>query len=85
MTVFNGNGIDSQGNVNPSLSDVVPSYTRLDLGVGYTRPDGKARLSAFASNVTNVAYMTTFINQPNLNLRYFNAPRQVGVRLNLYW
>jgi outer membrane receptor protein involved in Fe transport len=85
MTVFNGEGIDSQGNVNPALSDVVPAYTRFDLGAGYTRPDGKVRLSAFANNVTNVAYMTTFINQPGLNLRYFNTPRQVGIRLNLYW
>jgi outer membrane receptor protein involved in Fe transport len=85
MTVFNGNGTDSQGRVNPTLSDVVPSYTRIDLGAGYTRPNGKVRLSAFANNVNNVAYMTTFINQPGLNLRYFNTPRQLGVRLNLYW
>jgi iron complex outermembrane recepter protein len=85
MTVFNGTGTDSQGRVNPALSDVVPSYTRLDLGAGYTRPEGKVRLSVFANNVNNTAYMTTFINQPGLNLRFFNTPRQVGVRLNLYW
>ena len=28
MTVFNGRGVDPQGNVNPVLSDVVPTYTR---------------------------------------------------------
>lgn len=85
MTIFNGEGTDPAGNVNPLLSDVVPRFTRLDLGVGYTRPDGKTRLDAFASNVTNATYMTTLINTPGLNLRFFNPPRQVGVRLTLYW
>jgi len=85
MTVFNGEGVDSQGNINPTLSDSVPRYTRVDAGAGYSRPDGKWRLGVFGSNLTNVAYMTTLINQPNLNLRYFNPPRQVGVRLSLYW
>lgn len=85
MTIFNGEGRDPAGNINPLLSDVVPRYTRLDLGIGYTRPDGKTRLDAFASNVTNATYMTTLINTPGLNLRFFNPPRQVGVRLTLYW
>jgi len=85
MTVFNGEGIDPQGNVNPNLSDVVPRYTRFDAGAGYSRPDGKWRLGVYGSNLTNVAYMTTFINTPNLNTRYFNPPRQMGVRLSLYW
>ena len=85
MTVFNGKGKDVFGNINPQLSDNVPAYTRLDLGIGYTRPSGKARISMFANNVTNLAYMTSFITQPGVNLRYFNAPRQVGVRLNLYF
>jgi len=85
MTVFNGEGVDSQGNVNPNLSDVVPRYTRVDLGAGYSRPDGKWRLGASVSNLTNATYMTTFINTPDLNLRYFNSPRQMGVRLSLYW
>jgi len=85
MTVFDGTGYDSQGNVNPNLSDVVPRYTRVDVGAGYSRPDGKWRLGVFASNLTNVAYMTTFINTPDLNVRYFNPPRQMGARLSLYW
>ena len=85
MTIFNGEGLNPQGVVNPNLSDVVPSYTRVDLGVGYTRPDGKTRLDGFVSNLTNATYMTSLINTPGLNLRYFNAPRQIGVRLSLYW
>src|SRR4029079_14203504 len=34
MTIFNGDGYDTTGAVNPLLSDVVPSYTRVDLGAG---------------------------------------------------
>jgi iron complex outermembrane receptor protein len=85
MTIFNGEGRDTAGNVNANLSDVVPSYTRVDVGVGYTRPDGKTRLDAFCSNLTDAIYMTTQIVTPDLNLRYFNPPRQLGLRLSLYW
>jgi len=85
MTVFNGNGFTPSGEVNPNLSDSVPMYTRLDAGLGYTRPDGKTRLDVFGNNLTNATYMTTFINTPGLNLRYFNSPRQAGVRMSLYW
>jgi iron complex outermembrane receptor protein len=85
MTVFNGDGKDPAGNVAPNLSDSVPSYTRVDASIGYTRPDGKTRLDVFGNNLTNATYMTTLINTPGLNLRFFNPPRMVGVRMSLYW
>jgi len=85
MTPFNGDGKDPAGNVAPNLSDSVPMYTRLDASVGYTRPDGKTRLDLFGNNLTNATYMTTLINTPGLNLRFFNPPRTVGVRMSLYW
>jgi iron complex outermembrane receptor protein len=85
MTIFNGEGRDPAGNVAPNLSDVVPAYTRVDVGAGYTRPDGKVRLDAFVTNLTDTTYMTTLINTPGLNLRWFNPPRQFGLRLSLYW
>jgi outer membrane receptor protein involved in Fe transport len=85
MTVFNGEGTDPSGKLNPLLSDVVPGYTRVDVSAGYTRPDGKLRLRAFCSNLTNIAYMTTIINTPGLNLRFFNPPRQVGVQAQLFY
>lgn len=84
MTVFNGEGKDPEGNVNPSLSDVVPAYTRLDGSIGFTHIDGRFRLETFMSNITNVAYMNSIINTPDLNLRFFNAPRQYGARLTVY-
>jgi iron complex outermembrane receptor protein len=84
MTPFNGEGKDTEGNVNPNLSDVVPAYTHLDIGVGYTHVDGKLRLDGFVNNVTDEVHMTSIINTPNLNLRFFNPPRQMGVRVTVY-
>jgi hypothetical protein len=66
------------------LSDVVPSFTKVDGGIGWTKLEGDIRVEGFVSNLTNVAHMTSIINVPNLNLRFFNPPRQVGVRLSLY-
>jgi iron complex outermembrane receptor protein len=83
MTVFNGNGRDSAGNVNPNLSDRVPSYTKLDASVGYTPSNNRLRLEVFVLNLSDVVYMTTLINTPNLNLRFFNPPRQYGMRLTV--
>lgn len=84
MTHFNGEGYDSHGNVNPIFSDVVPATTRLDASAGYTRPAGDIRLEAFVANLTNMTYMTSIINVPGLNLRFYNPPRQFGVRLQLF-
>lgn len=84
MTHFNGEGYDSYGNPNPIFSDVVPAITRLDASAGYTRLAGDIRFEAFVSNLTNMTYMTSIINVPGLNLRFYNPPRQFGVRLQLF-
>lgn len=84
MTRFNGEGFDLRGNENPVFSDVIPWTTRLDASVGYTRPEGDIRVDAFISNITNMTYMTSLINTPNLNLRFFNPPRTMGVRMSMY-
>ncbi len=84
MTPFNGDGKDQNGNPAPLLSDVVPAHTRVDAGVGWTKSEGDIRVEGFVSNLTNVNYMTSIINTPGLNLRFFNPPRQMGVRVSLY-
>jgi iron complex outermembrane recepter protein len=84
FTHFNGEGTDTEGSVNPLFSDVQPTYVRLDAAIGYTHLDRTMRVDAFINNLTDVAYMTTMINQPGLNLRFFNPPRQVGVRLTVW-
>jgi iron complex outermembrane receptor protein len=83
MTVFNGDGRDRAGNVNPILYDKVPSYTRFDVNVGFTLPNKRIRIDAFMLNVTDVVYLTSLINTPDLNLRFFNPPRQFGTRLTV--
>lgn len=84
MTPFNGEGRTIDGVENPLLHDAVPTYTRIDASVGYTHPDGKLRLELIGSNLNNVTYMTSLINTPNLNLRFFNPPRQVAIRVTGY-
>lgn len=83
MTPFNGEGLDAAGHAAPQLTDVVPWTTRLDAAIGYTRPEGDLRLDAFVTNATDMTYMTSLVSAPNTNLRYFNPPRQVGVRASL--
>ena len=74
---------------NPSLqqrfTDVVPTYTRLDIGAGWKHPDGRISINAFVNNVTNLAYSTSIITTPTLNLRFFNPPRTAGVRFRVDW
>jgi iron complex outermembrane receptor protein len=84
MLPFNGDGTDTDGNVNPSFSDSVPMNTRLDAAVGFTPTSGAFRLDGFVSNLTDQANMTAIINDPGLNLRFFNTPRQYGIRLTAY-
>ncbi|HVZ34677.1 MAG TPA: TonB-dependent receptor [Polyangiaceae bacterium] len=67
------------------LTDVQPTYTRFDLSAGWTHPDGRLSIGAFVNNLFNIAYTTTIISTPNLNLRFFNDPRTAGVRVRVEW
>ncbi len=84
LTVFNGEGTDTKGVPNANLHDAVDTYTRVDLGVGHTRPDGKLRFEGFINNLTDVWFTNSQITQPNLNLRFVNPPRQFGVKVTVY-
>jgi iron complex outermembrane receptor protein len=71
---------------NPArLTDVVPTYTRFDLGAGWTHPDGRLSINGFVNNVANIAYTTSINSNPGANTRYFNAPRTAGVRVRVDW
>jgi iron complex outermembrane receptor protein len=67
------------------LTDVVPTYTNFNLGAGWTHPDGRLSISGYVNNAFNIAYATTIISTPNLNLRFFNPPRTAGVRVRVDW
>ncbi len=101
MTVFNGdgkllpeaNGNEPMGNARfaqlqedaSRLTDVVPAYTRFDLGLGWSHPDGRLSINGYLNNAFNIAYATTIISTPDLNLRFFNPPRTAGVRFRVEW
>jgi iron complex outermembrane receptor protein len=65
------------------FTDVVPTYTRFDLGAGWKHPDGRISINGFVNNVGNIAYSTSIITTPTLNLRFFNPPRTAGVRFRV--
>jgi outer membrane receptor protein involved in Fe transport len=67
------------------LTDVVPTYTRFDVGIGWKHPDGRISINGFVNNVTNIAYSTSLITTPGLNLRFVNPPRTAGVRFRVDW
>jgi iron complex outermembrane receptor protein len=67
------------------LTDVIATYTRFDLGAGWKHPDGRLSLSGYVNNVANIAYATSIISNPGLNLRFYNPPRTAGVRLRVDW
>jgi iron complex outermembrane receptor protein len=83
MTQFNGEGTDYSGRVDPLFSDVVPWTHRFDASVGYVRPQGGIHLEAFVANLTNMTYMTTILSAPQFNLRFYNPPRQFGLRMTM--
>jgi iron complex outermembrane recepter protein len=100
MTVFNGEGqlIPPEDNVipmtdsynalveNPArLTDVIPAYTRFDIGAGWRHPDSRLSISGYVNNVFDTTYATSIIATPGLNLRFFNPPRTAGVRVRVDW
>jgi iron complex outermembrane recepter protein len=71
---------------NPArLTDVVDAYTRFDVGVGWTHPDGRLSINGYVNNLTDIAYATSINANPGSNLRFFNNPRTAGVRVKLDW
>jgi iron complex outermembrane receptor protein len=67
------------------LTDEIPTYTRFDIGGGWKHPDGRLAIEGFVNNVGNIAYATSIISTPGLNLRFFNPPRTAGVRVRVDW
>ncbi|HEU4578149.1 MAG TPA: TonB-dependent receptor [Polyangiaceae bacterium] len=72
-------------NGSARLTDEIPTYTRFDIGGGWKHPDGRLAIEGFVNNVGNIAYATSIISTPGLNLRFFNPPRTAGVRVRVDW
>jgi iron complex outermembrane receptor protein len=101
MTVFNGDGTrlvrpaatfdfenpnyaDAQATVQ-RFTDVVPTYTVVNLGAGWRHPDGRLGISGFINNAFDVAYATPIVSTAGTNIRYYNPPRVIGARVRVDW
>ena len=47
--------------------------------LGYDSIDG------YVNNLANIAYATSIISNPGLNLRFYNPPRTAGIRVRVDW
>jgi iron complex outermembrane receptor protein len=63
------------------LDDKVDTYTQINLGLGWRRPDGALSVRFFVNNALNVTYATNIISQSGFNLRFYNDPLMAGVRV----
>ena len=85
MTVFNGNGVDTAGNINPVLSESSRPIRAWTPAWATPGPTARCGSRATGANLTDTTYMTTLINTPGLNLRYFNPPRTFAVHMQLFY
>jgi outer membrane receptor protein involved in Fe transport len=101
MTVYNGDGTrlvqpapgfdftnpnyaQAQASVQ-RFTDIVPTYTVINLGAGWKHPDNRLSISGFINNAFNISYATVIVSTAATNLRYYNAPRVIGARVRVEW
>jgi iron complex outermembrane receptor protein len=101
MTVYNGDGTrlvrpgpgfdlenpayaTAQANVQ-RFTDIVPTYTVINIGAGWKHADGRLSISAFVNNLFDIAYATPIVSTFATNIRYFNPPRVAGARVRVDW
>jgi iron complex outermembrane receptor protein len=65
------------------LTDRQPTYTTINIGLGWRRPDGLMSIRGFVNNVFNVTYNTNMATQPGNYTRFYNDPRMAGVRVRM--
>jgi len=82
MTIFNGIDFNPDDDTSLRLDDTVDGYWTLDAGLGYSHGDeGKWRVEAYVSNLTNREEEQAIIITQFDNTRFFSSPRRYGVRL----
>jgi len=70
-------------NVPQRLTDRQPTYTIINIGLGWRRPDGLMSIRGFVNNVFNINYATNMATQPGNYTRFYNDPRMAGVRVRM--
>jgi iron complex outermembrane receptor protein len=84
MTIFNGIDYNNSANPDLRLNDKVEGYWTLDAGAGYSHgDDGKWRIEAYISNITNQQKEQAIIITQFDNTRFFSRPRTYGARLRV--
>jgi len=63
------------------LTDKQPTYTTINIGAGWRKPDGMMSIRLFVNNVFNTTYATNMATQPGNYTRFYNDPRMAGVRV----
>lgn len=71
---------------NPTrLNDVVPTYTTVNVGVGWRHPDGRLSIRGYVNNALDVTYATFIGSTGGNNIRFYNDQRTGGVTVRLDW
>jgi iron complex outermembrane receptor protein len=70
-------------NVPQRLTDKQPTYTTINIGLGWRKADGLMGVRFFVNNVFNTTYATNMATQPGNYTRFYNDPRMAGVRVRM--
>jgi iron complex outermembrane recepter protein len=70
-------------NAQQRLTDRQPTYTTVNIGFGWRRPDGLMSVRGFVNNVFDTVYATNMATQPGNYTRFYNDPRMAGVRVRM--
>ncbi len=65
------------------FNDRVPTYTTVNISLGWKRTDGMMSIRGFVNNVFDTVYPTNIISQSGFHSRFYNDPRMAGVRMRL--
>ena len=83
-TIFNSVDYMYPDNPRLRLNDEVEAFWSFDAGVAYAHEDGKLRVEAFVSNITDDVHEAAQIITQFDNTRFFTRPRIAGIRAS-YW
>jgi outer membrane receptor protein involved in Fe transport len=71
---------------NPTrLNDVVPTYTTVNVGIGWKHPDGRLSIRGYVNNALDVTYATFIGSTGGNNIRFYNDQRTGGVTVRVDW
>ena len=83
-TIFNGVDFMQPDNPRLRLNDTVEDFWSFDAGAAYAHENGKLRIEAFVSNLTDDVHEAAQIITQFDNTRFFTRPRIAGLRAS-YW